>query len=349
MIGQEAEDSFGESHNFSHLCEDAKLSKLVLFLGAGVSAGHLPMWNELLDTLLGDALDATVGLDLDGPDYAAFNTAIQESNALSVYEKATIIKKLLGPQYLARLRSSLYPRGSTSDEEAAARQKDSTLEAVVKLCASRRVAAVVNYNYDDLLLEALRRDGVRAAHTVCGPSQNVSKSDSLPIYHVHGFLPSRGMLPDMEDSPIVLSQDEYFHNMLEPFSWQTTTQIHFLRSFTCLFVGASLADLDMIRMLSHAKSYSNQCTIYAIMPRVALLEKYGKDWNGPRHIGSLLCSFRSLVLDDAGVRLIMPGDDFKSIPPCVKRLKDVLDRVEQRGTGQKPESSKSGHGQEEMD
>ena len=94
---------------------------------------------------------------------------------------------------------------------------------------------------------------------------NYSKSlsgDIIPIYHVHGYIPSSREMQRIEDDSIVLSMDEYYNNLRNVYCWQTDTQMHFLSHYTCIFIGSSMSDMTIQRMLYNVQQHGNNDRIY---------------------------------------------------------------------------------------
>lgn len=94
---------------------------------------------------------------------------------------------------------------------------------------------------------------------------NYSKSlsgDIIPIYHVHGYIPSPRQMQRIEDDSIVLSMDEYYNNLRNVYCWQTDTQMHFLSHYTCIFIGSSMSDMTIQRMLYNVQQHGNNDRIY---------------------------------------------------------------------------------------
>lgn len=94
---------------------------------------------------------------------------------------------------------------------------------------------------------------------------NYSKSlnsDIIPIYHVHGYIPSPREIQRIEDDSIVLSMDEYYNNLRNVYCWQTDTQMHFLSHYTCIFMGSSMSDMTIQRMLYNVQQHGNNDRIY---------------------------------------------------------------------------------------
>ncbi len=123
-----------------------------------------------------------------------------------------------------------------------------TLEAVAKLCALDAtgvggVAAVVTYNYDNLLEMAI----VDRPHQPIWDSQELS-GGSLPIYHVHGYVPIHdGQQSCYED--IVFTEEQYHVASQDAYSWFNLVQIQCMSSTTGLMIGLSLSDRNIRRLL----------------------------------------------------------------------------------------------------
>ena len=67
----------------------------------------------------------------------------------------------------------------------------------------------------------------------------------IPVYHVHGFLPYIG-LPRGE---LVLSEEDYNALISNPSNWANIVQVNLIRECTCLFIGLSVADPNLRRLL----------------------------------------------------------------------------------------------------
>ncbi|GAG23837.1 unnamed protein product [marine sediment metagenome] len=187
---------------------------------------------------------------------------------------------------------------------------------VAELCQNDSIKAVVTYNYDEFLSILINSNSIRKAEDVFHFQQQKSVAhDKLLIYHVHGFIPGPQSIIKQNPENIVLAYDEYFQNMLEPFSWQTTTQLHFLMNYTCLFLGTSLNDINMLRILSYAKKYSRASNHYVIF----------KEENAKNNetISSALNLIHSSVLEEVGIQKIIAGDEYYHIYEMVKKINDI--------------------------
>jgi hypothetical protein len=86
------------------------------------------------------------------------------------------------------------------------------------------------------------------------------KGDDLPlagdevlIFHPHGFLPRGTYSRDFSKEPIILSEDDYHELYAAPYSWPNVIQLNMLISFNVLFVGCSLKDPNLRRLLDISK------------------------------------------------------------------------------------------------
>lgn len=143
-------------------------------------------------------------------------------------------------------------------------KKNTTLCAVAALCADAQqrgryrknplVHGILNFNCDAVLRAYIsaRYGSPLLVRTV----ERASKSSDLAkinVYHMHGFLrfDSRAGMGDKEASDnLVLTEHEYFDLFNNPLNFFTYTFLYLLREHSCLFIGSSMID-DNIRRLLH--------------------------------------------------------------------------------------------------
>ncbi len=330
-------DIYKNSKNFRDLVRDIKRTPLVLFVGAGVNAGLVPDWKGLLNSLLdilNDRIIAMSGEDSRLKDKLKKKLSSNEHygcSEYSEYELATLAKTILGNQYPVYLRSIIYSkfnnresRRRVSDRKKIKAQDNDEprfLREVADLCGDRRIKAIVSYNYDDILQKAIKKRKKREAFNICSSIDKIDMSkDLLPIYYVHGYIPNERRVSS-RDFRVVLSLDEYFNIMLEPYSWQTTTQLHFLQNYVSLFLGTSLKDWNIMRMLSTAKKYSVLNSVYCIMKN----EEYTNVVDDNNRSGQyILNRIKATLLNDIGVKVIYTGDDYESVHDSIQALSKKL-------------------------
>jgi len=114
-----------------------------------------------------------------------------------------------------------------------------------------RLPAIVTFNYDDLLERKLRAAGFDAAPIFDGRRQT---PDSLPIIHPHGFLP----VPPtpIPSQKLVFTEEQYHRLTLDGLNWAVVSLLSCLRQHTVLFVGLSMTDPNIRRLLDAAVSAS---------------------------------------------------------------------------------------------
>jgi len=250
-----------------------KESRLVLFLGAGVSSPYgLPSWRELVLSLLLEqdqerwrefydnyrhplASWMMDNFGFDPVSFARLIQYIQRKRWLRKEEEASLAQTVLVDQkldaeFLNAIRAALY-RSRRQPEP-----QDTALDAVVDLVRRTRqqgyrLPAIVTFNYDDLLEQKLRAAELHAEPIFDGRRQ---VSDSLPLIHPHGFLPTPPTL--IPSQQLVFTEEQYHRLTLDGLNWAVVSLLSCLRQYTVLFVGLSMTDPNIRRLLDAAVSAS---------------------------------------------------------------------------------------------
>lgn len=222
-----------------------------LVLGAGVSKSlGLPLWDELLQRLL-DSLKDKRSLSIND------KSACLDDSSGSALIKARYIKSFYTDAKLSMvsdIREILYQ--SIGDD-------DRLIKSIVSLIKTNNVEAVITYNFDDLLEDALQKAGI--ANTPVDRS-NRPIPGAIPILHTHGFIPR--LTDQSYDSNVVLSEDDYHSLYMDTFHWANVEQLHALTQTTCFFIGLSLKDPSLRRLLDIASMKgSGNAEHYAFLPR----------------------------------------------------------------------------------
>jgi hypothetical protein len=255
------------------LKEAWKRRKLVLFLGAGVSQPYgLPSWNDLVLTLLLD--ESSHAFEQFWPHYrmplGAWLAETFGISAVSMARLARVYAKknnLDDQQFRRYVRDQLYrfesePVGCT------------TLTGVVDLISrSERdkkrwhIPVVVSFNYDDLLERQLI---LRRIHFNTVFSDVRRTEDKLAILHVHGFLPAKGDVPQAD---LIFTEDEYHKLSFANFHWSQVDLVNLLRNYTVLFVGLSMTDPNLRRLLDASHSPNSGTSHYLLKKKYTLTEQ----------------------------------------------------------------------------
>ena len=232
-----------------------KDERLVLVLGAGVSADHgLPSWNTLLQKLL-------------------LSTFMNETSQSK--EKSQVLAKIFteffspSPLVAARYLKLFYESDYTETnklpfdeavrnaiyEEINLKKTSKTIDEIVNLCVapgkSPNLDSIITYNYDDLIEHHLSKLKIEVPYkSVFDVGMNPTNKE-LPIYHVHGFLPQKDKLKN--NNKVTLSEDVYHQQYSDIYSWNNIVQINKFRDCKCLFIGISLTDPNLRRLLDISK------------------------------------------------------------------------------------------------
>lgn len=150
---------------------------------------------------------------------------------------------------------------------------------------------------------------------------NYSKSlrkGVIPIYHVHGYIPSPNEIQQIEDNSIVLSMDEYYDNLRNVYCWQTDSQMHFLSHYTCVFIGSSMSDLTIQRMLYNVQQHGNNDRIYCFQAKSPMDEKYSPD---EKRVYNILQNLKRDFFKSYGVSMIYNSDGYRQM---YKQIDDLI-------------------------
>ena len=237
-----------------------KDGRLVLFLGAGISLDYgLPPWRSLvLDLLFEHVADGSPLRRLA----INYRRAVSDWLADQLAYGPTVLSRLIEDyvvrpgahssatdqavaraRFLKMIQSSLY-------EEVRKPKGRTALRAIAELIASapNRMPAVITFNFDDLLEQELKRLKIpyQPVYSFERPEHNY-----LRVIHAHGYIPQEGEPPAAN---IVFTERDY-HALTEGvFHWALTEIVWQLRHHTVLFIGLSMSDPNLRRLLDAAST-----------------------------------------------------------------------------------------------
>lgn len=244
--------------NQRHALREAwKNQHLVLFLGAGVSRDYgIPTWDTLvLELLFEHVADGSPLRHLD----INYRRAVSDWLATYFDYEPTVLARLVEDfvlsgqaygiaaspdarsEYLEGIRTKLY-------DSVAPPPHRTTLQAVADLTTKVKgnVPAIVTFNFDDLLEQELSKRGFSFS-SISAPDRQ--PHGPIPIIHAHGCLPQ---IKSITDSKIIFTERDY-HALTEGvFHWALTEIVWNLRHRTVLFVGLSMSDPNLRRLLDAA-------------------------------------------------------------------------------------------------
>jgi hypothetical protein len=219
--------------------------ELTLVCGAGVSKdAGTPTWPVLLNELLSSLIRRKLPDAPPAPeDHKKLASLYQQFFSPSPLVVAQYLKNGLGADFLENVRNTLYAQSPKSSE---------LLEAIIDMCRPQRsrqsVHSIITFNFDDLIEHNLHKH--RICHKAISAEGQRADRSELPIYHVHGYLPRDGHIN--ETHAIVFSEDAYHSQFIDPFSWSNMVQLNHFGQSICLFVGLSMGDPNLRRLLDVA-------------------------------------------------------------------------------------------------
>lgn len=219
-----------------------KNEKLVFVLGAGISMNFgLPNWDTLLQKLMIETLE-------------------KEKNASNILSKlfAEIFKP--SPLIAGRYLQKYFESNNKSFEDAVRKilyqeivrdPKSQLMNEIVRFCIapgkSPNLNSIITYNFDDILEQSILASGLDLPFkSIYGLGIDVDTKE-LPIYHVHGYIPENEVLT--EENKITFGENVYHKQYVDIYSWNNIVQINKFRENNCLFIGTSLTDPNIRRLL----------------------------------------------------------------------------------------------------
>jgi hypothetical protein len=229
----------------SNLTKAFKDEKLVLVLGAGISLEFgIPTWDSLLQKLMVHT--------------------IEKDNEISTL-LSNLFNRIFTPNPLiaGRYLQDYFEKNNSSFEnmvrdvlykKVEKETKSTLLEEIVRLCVapgkSPNLDSIITYNFDDILEYKLEKTEMDIPFkSIYGIGMDV-RNDELPIYHVHGFLPQDKKLDKL--NAITFGESNYHQQYSDIYSWNNIVQINKFRENTCVFIGSSLTDPNIRRLLDIA-------------------------------------------------------------------------------------------------
>lgn len=293
-------DSFIKELSYS-----LKAGRLTLVCGAGISIGaNIPSWNDLLLRLLESMMvriSNNNSISLKDISTQEFQKRLGSSSLVM----GKYLKSNLGKDFLPELRDALYQDNPKSCE---------LIEALVELSRPQRdgkpIDSIITFNFDALIEENLAENNIK--YKAIDNEGVRNKANELPIYHVHGYLPRKGKITSNKD--VVFSEDAYHTQFIEPFSWSNLIQLNKLSQNTCLFIGMSLTDPNLRRLLDVAnrKESSKNINHYIIKKTPELDDSNGKT-------DELMIFLEEQDANELGLNVIWV-DSFLEIPTLLKEM-----------------------------
>lgn len=273
-----------------------------LFLGAGVSmSANLPCWWNLLAGMIDRCKQRMFKeADLDQLTRVCYNSSI----VMGRFIRMMMESKSNEEGFYQCLHDALY-NGIDSFTSP-------LITEICNLIQSKRQQAqgIITYNFDDVMERALRERGI-GNYSVFGQNQ---PQHLFPIYHVHGFIPYANK-DDIKSVP-VLSEEEYHRVYASSYNWSNVEQLHALSRTTCIFIGLSMTDPNLRRLLDIAiQDSENDPRHFVFLPRIS---EFGTDKNAEAKNNEAMKIQKQIFLE-LGLRTIWYRD-YNELPKLLKNL-----------------------------
>lgn len=208
--------------------------KVDLVMGAGINCDYgAKDWSHLIEALNLEFFKNNVS-DIDEIRHFV-------GNELFVNGK---ILKTSGFDTYKSLHDELY----LFKEAKSFNDPNSTLYNCVNYVERHPGVEVITYNYDTNLEYLLKKRKILYT-SVYDENGFINKESQVTIFHVHGLLPFDKYKEQKYFDSLVFNESEYFYLYNNPYSWNISKQMHDFTFKTCLFIGLSLTDPNMKRLL----------------------------------------------------------------------------------------------------
>lgn len=245
---------------------------LVLALGSGVSVdSNLPNWIGLLKRLGDKCLGANGGDLISELKTQGFSlpsiASMLKTRCPSDKEFSEVVRDALYQDFDPYKQRDVHGINLDKLVEDVC-NKNHTLRAVAALCAkwneetasvsrNDKIHAIVTFNLDAILREYVEARYKRALmRSVERPTKSPDPK-KISIYYMHGFLrfDSKAKDPGKEAfDKLVLSEQEFFDFFNSPTGLFNYTFLYMLREYSCLFIGLSMQDDNIRRLLHYSKT-----------------------------------------------------------------------------------------------
>ena len=225
-------DSFEDPREF--LAVQLSRGSLTLVLGAGVSMGFgLPGWDALLESL-------STELEVDNP-----RKLPNEAFAEELWRAAN--RDDLA--FASKIRKCLYQSYEGSVEELCSSHLLMSIGALARPAKRGSVEHIISFNFDDLLELYLEYYGIAVQAVSKVPAWGSNVYD-VTVLHPHGILP---LSSTRSITPVVFTTRDYDRIVgKDADQWRMLLTMT-MRSNTCLFLGLSGADTNLLSILSDVK------------------------------------------------------------------------------------------------
>lgn len=284
-----------------------RTSKVCLILGAGVSIdAGLPNWNDLLKSLLENLSSKRRGTKLSKEHALCIEEHCFRS---SIVMARYIIDGLMDCKREERNRKIVELLSNILWQKYDPTLPKPLLDAIVTVIAKwwQSIESIITYNYDDLLEQELSKQGV---NYFSAGEYSHGNLGSLPIYHVHGIVPQNLKGGNSVVPIAVLCEDEYHELYKQAYHWSNVEQLHALMRCTCIFIGCSMGDPNLRRMLDMANSKEQRHFVFLNRKEFSFCSEHGNEEN---------LQIQEKIMNNMGLNVIW-FESFQELPRLIREI-----------------------------
>lgn len=292
-----------------------KNEELSLFLGAGVSFDSgIPLWSDLINKLLAKMISSRFKESKMQTEKLnkIISLAYENQESSSITQMRYIRSAFDNVTYNKLVHDALYSNKPSINTNL--------LRAISYLCAPTRnhigVQGIITYNFDDLLERRLEKDNISVNSIY--DENGYTNNDKLSVFHVHGFLPTK--FNEEEIHELIFSEEDYHRVYRDAYCWSNIIQLNYLRENSCLFIGCSLTDPNLRRLLDVATRSNEKPRHYALLKRPQFNKGPGISKFEIDTYKKIDMSIKEKCFSAMGINIIWI-DDFKEIQEILKWLK----------------------------
>ena len=246
------------------LISASEKGRITLVLGAGVSIPRgIPNWNDLAKLVWKDVFK---GEPSPWARQSKGSSPKELPQFLPIIFERAYHKLGDDARFFEVLKKHLYAEARFPLEDPAFRRSKEALAVLARLIVAeykrgprRRIETIITFNADDFIEQAISRVAGRGnsslppsiAGSVARSTHRLLPATAVPIYHVHGFLPSdlfrsqRG-----PERMLVFSDLQYWSTSATAFSFANRIVNTALSESVCVFIGLSMKDINLLRWLA---------------------------------------------------------------------------------------------------
>ena len=249
------------------LINRARRGGITLVVGAGVSISRgVPDWESLAKRLWVEAFGKRRS-PWQTPDAAHSPTRVPQFLPI-IFELA--YRKMGEVKFLETLNKNLYSKARYPGDDKGFKQSNESLAVIARLLlqereereSKRRIDAVITFNADDLIEQAVNamadfggrrrfRNPIvlpiaRGTHSHLGQGD---LRNTIPIYHIHGFVPSNHTVRygKYYDHMLVFTDVQYWSLSVAASAFANRITASALSEGRCIFIGLSMTDINLLR------------------------------------------------------------------------------------------------------